>query len=205
MLHKERMKKDVLAVFDFDGTLTNRHTFWRYIRFIRGPLHFWMGMLLMLPLILAVLFRIMPLMTARRKFISYFIENLNVSQEQILAKQYVNEYIPKYIRPQALRRLRWHQRQGHITALISNSPENYLQIWGKSVHIDIICGTRLDNQGQSLNGKVLGEDCVGAEKVRRLRERLPELKNYQIYAYGDSSGDAELLAIADTAFYRNWY
>lgn len=200
-----KQPQPVLAVFDFDGTLTDRHTFWRYMRFIHGPRTFWGGMLLLLPRILAVLLKIMPLMQARRAFIHRFLADLSISQERILAKRYIRELLPVYIRPQALRRLRWHQRQGHITALVSNAPENYLQLWGRSVKFDIICGTQLGTNGQALNGEVTGEDCVGAEKVRRLREQLPDLDNYQIYAYGDSSGDAELLAIASAPFYRNWY
>ncbi|HBU6430622.1 HAD-IB family hydrolase [Klebsiella michiganensis] len=204
MLHK-KVKKDVLAVFDFDGTLTDRHTFWRYVRFIRGPIFFWIGIFVMLPHILAVLLRITPLMQARRSFINYFLAGVNACQEEALAKKYVSEYLPKCIRQQALRRLRWHQSQGHTIALISNSPENYLEVWGRSINVNIICGTKLDCQGEFLTGKVTGEDCVGSEKVHRLRERLPSLENYHIYAYGDSSGDAELLAIADAAFYRNWY
>lgn len=122
-----------------------------------------------------------------------------------MADRYVNEHLPNALRPQALKRLRWHQQQGHLTALISNSPENYLHSWGQLVNFDIVCDTRLGTSGQTLTGDVAGEDCVGAEKVRRLREKLPDLATYHIYAYGDSSGDAELLAIANSPFYRNWY
>lgn len=203
MPHENR--PPVLAVFDFDGTLTNCHTFWRYIRFIRGPLIFWGGMLLLLPQMLAVLLKITPLMQARRSFIHRFFADLAISQERLLAQQYVDDCLPGYFRPQALRRLRWHQAQGHVTALVSNSPENYLLLWGRSVNFDIICGTQLGGNGQKMNGEVVGEDCVGEEKVRRLRQQLPELHKYHIYAYGDSSGDAALLAIAHAPFYRNWY
>ncbi|MFV9064802.1 HAD-IB family hydrolase [Serratia fonticola] len=203
MSHENR--SPVLAVFDFDGTLTNRHTFWRYILFIRGPFVFWGGMLLLLPRILAVLLKITPLMQARRSFIHRFFAGLAISQESLFAQKYVNDELPGYLRPQALRRLRWHQAQGHVTALVSNSPENYLQQWGRSANFDIICGTQLGSDGQKMNGEVVGEDCVGEEKVRRLRQQLPELDNYYIYVYGDSSGDAALLAIANAPFYRNWY
>lgn len=204
MPHEETSRR-VLAVFDFDGTLTHRHTFWRYICFIHGSAAFWGGMALMLPRIVAVLLKITPLMQARRAFIHHFFAGLSVPRESALARRYVHEKLPGYLRPQALRRLRWHQQQGHVTALVSNSPENYLLQWGRSLNIDIICGTRLGSDGQTLSGEVDGEDCVGSEKVRRLREKMTDLDNYQIYAYGDSSGDAELLAIADAPFYRNWY
>lgn len=195
----------VLAVFDFDGTLTNRHTFWRYIRFIHGPYFFWVNIFFLSPLIFTVLLGIIPIMQARRKFIHHFLSGIDIEIEKAMAKYYVNEYLPLYLRPQALRRLDWHQSQGHLVALVSNSPENYLKIWGKQINFDIVCGTRLGIHGKKLSGDVVGRDCVGEEKVRRLREILPDLDRYQIYVYGDSSGDYPMLSIATFPFYRNWY
>lgn len=78
--------RPVLVVFDFDGTLTDRHTFWRYIRFIHGSCFFWRKVLLSLPQIIAVLLKITPVMKARRKFIYYFFSNLDVRMENTIAK-----------------------------------------------------------------------------------------------------------------------
>ena len=197
--------RPVLVVFDFDGTLTDRHTFWRYIRFIHGSCFFWRKVLLSLPQIIAVLLKITPVMKARRKFIYYFFSNLDVRMENTIAKHYVEEYLPHCLRPEAIRRLHWHQSQGHLVALVCNSPENYLKIWGEKNNLDIVCGTRLASDGKKFNGFIMGNDCVGDEKVRRLREAVPNLDEYQIYVYGDSSGDTQILDIATIPFYRNWY
>ncbi len=40
------------------------------------------------------------------------------------------------------------------------------------------------------------------ERVRRLEAIIGELKQYCIYAYGDSQGDRELLQVADFPYYR---
>ncbi|MGH9000745.1 MAG: haloacid dehalogenase-like hydrolase, partial [Acidimicrobiia bacterium] len=48
-----------------------------------------------------------------------------------------------------------------------------------------------------LTGALLGANCRGAEKVARLREWLGgEELEVDLWAYGDSRGDAELLALA---------
>jgi phosphoserine phosphatase len=48
----------------------------------------------------------------------------------------------------------------------------------------------------------LGNNCRGAEKLSRLKELLGGWDGYQIYAYGNSAGDREMLQAADFPFYR---
>jgi phosphoserine phosphatase len=53
-----------------------------------------------------------------------------------------------------------------------------------------------------LTGQFDGHNCYGQEKVRRIQAAL-DLAHYEhIYAYGDSSGDKPMLALADEAFYK---
>ena len=61
--------KPVIAVFDFDGTLSDRHTFWRYLRFISTPLFFWPRVLPLVPSMAGVVVGKKPLMSARGGFI----------------------------------------------------------------------------------------------------------------------------------------
>ena len=53
--------------------------------------------------------------------------------------------------------------------------------------------------GGVLTGRLSGANCRGPEKARRVREWLAGagLDGAELWAYGDSPGDAELLAMAD--------
>lgn len=198
--------RPALAVFDFDGTLSDRHTFWRYLRFIATPPVFWTKVVcFLLPEILGVLLGRRNLMDARAGFIGLFLSGMSSDVEARHAQRFIQGPLRNWIRPQALRRLAWHQAQGHLTVLVSNAPENYLVDWGKSVGFDHVCGTRLRTQDGQLTGEVDGDNCVNAEKVHRLTQTVGQLDRWFIYAYGDSDGDTELLAAADRPFYRNWY
>ncbi|MHC9141938.1 HAD family hydrolase [Pseudomonas aeruginosa] len=197
--------RPTLAVFDFDGTLTDRHTFWRYMRFVNGAPRFWLSLAGLLPEIVGVLLGTTPLMQARRSLIRCHFRGLASDRERAHARVFVNEQLPAWLRPAALRRLRWHQAKGHTTLLISNAPENYLRPWANTVGFDHVCGTRLAGGPHTLSGDIEGHNCVDGEKVARLRACVGDLADYDIYAYGDSSGDAALLAIATFPFYRNWY
>jgi phosphoserine phosphatase len=55
-----------------------------------------------------------------------------------------------------------------------------------------------------ITGRLSGRNCYGPEKVERLEEVLGKLDNYLVYAYGDSKGDRELLAVADHGFFRHF-
>ncbi|KAB0562360.1 HAD-IB family hydrolase, partial [Pseudomonas palleroniana] len=89
----------VLAVFDFDGTLTDRHTFWRYMRFIVGTRSFWLRIIPLLPKMLSVIVGITPLMQARLAFIACYLGGLSVEQEREHAKYFISELLPLWLRP----------------------------------------------------------------------------------------------------------
>jgi HAD superfamily hydrolase (TIGR01490 family) len=199
-------KRRIVAAFDFDGTLSDRHTFWRYLRFIHTPPVFWGKVVLfLLPQIVGVLSGRRQLMDARAGFIRRFLGGMPTEVEAGHARRFIDGPLRQWIRPAALRRLDWHRQQGHLTVLVSNAPENYLVSWGRAAGFDHVSGTRLATSGGRLTGQVEGDNCVNAEKVRRLQALLGDLDTCFIYAYGDSEGDTELLAAADRPFYRNWY
>jgi phosphatidylglycerophosphatase C len=202
----KELEKKTVAVFDFDGTISDRHTFWRYLRFLAKPQVFWSSLVPLTPTITKVLLKKITLMEGREALVRNFLSGMPAEIEAQYAESFIAGPLPAWIRPEAIRRLKWHQDQGHITILVSNAPESYLVPWGKkAMGFDHVCGTRLEVKDQCLTGRIDGENCVDDEKVNRLKEKLGDLSDFFVYAYGDSSGDHALLKIADRPFYQNWY
>jgi hypothetical protein len=50
--------------------------------------------------------------------------------------------------------------------------------------------------------RLIAANCYGQEKVTRICAELDLSEYNSIYAYGDSSGDKPMLALADKAFYK---
>jgi phosphoserine phosphatase len=50
----------------------------------------------------------------------------------------------------------------------------------------------------------LSKNCFGQEKINRLLEEFPDRRSYKLIAYGDSSGDKELIDFADKGFYNKF-
>lgn len=105
------------------------------------------------------------------------------------------------LRPQTLAQLRRHQSARHRVVIVSASPELYLAPVGQALGLDAVIGTRLEVGADGrLTGRLDGPNCRGSEKVVRLRDwmdRTLQGAPSQVCAYGDSSGDDEMMAMAD--------
>ncbi len=91
--------------------------------------------------------------------------------------------------------------------IVSASYEQYVRVVAERLGDVDVAATRLDVVDGRCTGDLLGANCRGPEKVRRLdawlRERGLDRAEITLYAYGDSSGDRELLAAADHPHWVN--
>lgn len=107
------------------------------------------------------------------------------------------------LRPDTMARLRWHRHNGHRLLIVSASLGTYLRPFGETLGVDEVIAVELDvTPSGRLSGEVAGGVNVrGPEKARRLTEWIAnagiDRSRTEIWAYGDSSGDDELLAMAD--------
>jgi HAD superfamily phosphoserine phosphatase-like hydrolase len=88
-----------------------------------------------------------------------------------------------------------------VIAVVSASPDIWLQTWAESLGLQLIC-TSLEEENGRFSGRYKGINCNGIEKVRRIRERFDVDSFDTVYAYGDTSGDRPMLALADKPFYK---
>jgi phosphatidylglycerophosphatase C len=195
-------KSSVVAVFDFDGTLTQRDTLLPFLKTVVGRWAFWWGLVVMSPILAAYALKFIPNWWAKEALLTYFLSGKEETKFYQFAQQFALEKIPTLLRPEALQRLQWHQAQGHQIVLVSASLEAYLLPWAEKMGFDVVAGTQLAVEDNRLTGCILGKNCYGLEKVERLRAVLGELSQYTLYAYGDSQGDQELLAVSNYPYYR---
>lgn len=190
-----------LALFDFDGTITDRDSLPDFIIYAVGLPRFLLGMLVLSPMLVLYLLKLVRNDIAKEKMLGYFFKGWTIDRSNRVGEDYALTRIHQIIRPQAQARLQWHQEHGHEVVIVSASTEHWLQAWTQQQGYQLIA-TKMAVSNGVLTGRFEGNNCYGSEKVRRIKEAL-DLASYElIYAYGDSSGDKPMLALAHEAFYK---
>ena len=111
--------------------------------------------------------------------------------------------LPQILRPKALNAIAWHQAQGHEVYIVTASAENWVAPWSQTLNVPCL-GSRLEVKNGKVTGLLNGKNCNAAEKVCRIKEALQLTTYATIYAYGDSSGDKEMLAMAQHKGFRHF-
>ncbi|WP_298735218.1 HAD-IB family hydrolase [uncultured Chitinophaga sp.] len=190
-----------IAFFDFDGTITRRDTLFEIIRYQKGAIAMYAGMLLLSPVL--VLFRLKLLSSHRTKEIvlRWFFRGTPAAQFRTMCEAFCKHRLPSLLRPQAIAAIKDHQSKGHLVAVVTASARDWVAPWCATMGISCIA-TQLEVKDQHLTGNILGLNCNGDEKVCRIQAEY-QLDQYEdIYAYGDSNGDKAMLALAGTAVYK---
>ena len=195
----------VIALFDFDGTITTRDSLLPFFFFLYG---FW-GIAKItvkcLPKLIGFVLKFTPRQEAKEALLTAAFAGMTPAQLHARAVEYAEGSLNHLVKPEALQKIHWHQQSGHRCIIVSASVSVYLSIWAKNHGFsDLLCSElALDSLG-CYTGKLMGKNCWGEEKVARVSKLLGERKKYKIYAYGDSRGDREMLAYADYPFYNRW-
>ena len=187
----------VVAAFDVDGTLTTGDCVTPFLRRAAGR-RLWTT-LLRHPLALAAA-------AARRdrdrlkELACSALRGIESTEIEHLGDAFAREVGAGRLRDDTVARLRRHRELGHTVIFASASLDPYLVPLGGSLGVDAVVCTVLERGADGrLTGRLVGANCRGTEKARRVRDWLLEnyLADAELWAYGDSSGDDALLALAD--------
>lgn len=198
--------KPVYAAFDFDGTITKYDPTVYFILYTKGILKTLWGLIILTPSLLLYLFGALSRQEIKERILGQYFSGDSFMKLRRAGEEFVRtQTFKRTLRPDALKRIQWHRRQGHECLIISASEDFYLTPFAKEEGMRLVISSclQIDDIG-TISGKLDGLNCRGPEKVRRLQEMLGQKSTYVLYAYGDSDGDKELLKLADYPFYRSF-
>ncbi|MEY2553373.1 MAG: phosphatidylglycerophosphatase [Ilumatobacteraceae bacterium] len=196
--------KMVVAAFDVDGTLTTRDCLRPFLERVAGRRRLIMS-LMRRPLATVVAAVRRDSDRFKEIIVGGSLRGKLVTEVETTGEQFAQFVLVNWVRPDTLRRLRWHQQAGHRTVLVSASLAAYLRPLALRLGIDDVLCTDSTRLGERYGDRLVGLNCRAAEKRRRLEQWLEERRwvNAEVWAYGNSAGDRELLARADHPVWVN--
>ncbi len=190
-----------LALFDFDGTLTERDSFAAFIRFAVGSRAFAEGLLRLSPVFLGYSMGVVSNNILKERVVDYFFGGWEYERFFSLAVEFGKVKLPRMLRRDAMKRIVWHLGRGDKVVVVSASLRCYLEGWCRAFGFDLIA-TRLEVDSGVITGRLKGNNCYGEEKAKKIRNRYNLSEYEKIYAYGNTRGDIPMLKLAHESYYR---
>ncbi len=190
-----------IVAFDFDGTLTVRDSFTGFLRKRAGRRRWALGLVRLAPATAAYA-KDRDRGAIKAAAVKEFLHGTSRAELQADAEAYAAEAWRKLMRPDALETWADWGRKGAHRVIVTASPALTVAPFARRLGAEGLLGTELTFDAQDrLTGHFDSPNCRGGEKVRRLYAAYGEGLRLAA-AYGDTSGDAEMLRIADRAGFR---
>lgn len=190
-----------LALFDFDGTITDRETMPDFMQAAVRPGRLALGKVVLLPLILGYRAKLVPGSVIRAVICRFGFWRVPVRELQMHGERFAVEYLPARLRPEAMARIEWHKSRGDTVVVVSGGLDVYLRHWCRDHGVELLCSSLEERDGR-LTGRYRGRQCVRSEKARLVREYFPPERFSRVFAYGDTQEDQELLCLAHEPYYQ---
>mgnify|MGYP005815495357 CR=1 FL=1 len=192
-----------LVAFDFDGTLTVADSFTAFLRWRAGTTGWLTGLAALGP---ATARYLVDRDRGRIKAaaVAQFLDGVEALQLSEEAEHFADQVWDRFMRPDALACWQDWGRKGAHRVIVTASPALTVAPFARRLGAEALLGTELalDPDGR-VTGAFVGENCRGEEKVERLiRAYGPDVVLEA--AYGDTSGDAEMLARAAHPGFRRF-
>jgi phosphatidylglycerophosphatase C len=201
MMMNDHFETNALVAFDFDGTLTARDSFVAFLKWKAGAGRWTRGLIKLTPSLLGYVFH-RDRGRLKGRFVREFLRGMTLDELEASAREFAKAHAQSLLRPDAVAAWRRWRANGAKIVIVTASPETIVAPFARGLGADMLIGSKLsvDANGK-VRGPLEGVNCRGIEKVKRLKAVFGE-DMHLTAAYGDTSGDREMLRAADEKGYR---
>ena len=191
---EEGSRDDVpVACFDFDGTITRIDSLPLFALWL-SPVRSFQALVHLVTA--AVRGRLRSRDAAKRLFVDVVFAGMSSERVRHRAESFARFIFPLIRRRRLVDRLTAHLADGDRVIIVSASLECWVAPCAEKLGISEVVSTRAEvHMDGRFTGRLSMPNCRGQEKVTRLDEYLGRRPSV-LHAYGNSTGDDELLGIA---------
>lgn len=198
------MAKKRYIFSDFDGTLTTKDSMMEIIVYQRGRSGLIIALLSILPWLMLMFLHLYPNQKTKEKLLKRCFGNMTEGEFDAFCQRFADAH-RHILRNDLYQKLLQAKAEGDEVVVVTASPENWVS---RLVPDFKVLGTRMEFDEKGFTGHFFTRNCYGKEKVKRILAAYPELESQRndchITAYGDSKGDAAMLAFADEKHFRDF-
>lgn len=121
------------------------------------------------------------------------LEGRTVKDVQGVAKQFAEYFVEKHANKELVQALRTHQYHGARVLLATASLDIYVREIAERLGIPEVICTSVELKEGCITGRLLGKNCHGVEKVKRLEKILTSSEFESSVCYTDHHSDLPLL------------
>jgi HAD superfamily hydrolase (TIGR01490 family) len=192
------MKK--LYLFDFDGTLTCKDTMFLYLKFY-NPMRYYVQLTKHFPLFVLLKLKLLEADKVKKSFIASILKGEKKEKIQQKSQEFFEQNYPKIFRQNALDFIENMDRENTNALIVSASLDIWVKPFAEYFNIPLLA-TEAEFSDGIFTGNFATKNCNGIEKVFRIRETIFGKKYDKIIAFGDSSGDKQMMKFANESHYQ---
>ena len=197
----ENITSREIVAFDFDGTLSIRDSYTTFLRWRVGDAVWAATMVQLIPAMVRYLVD-RDRGAIKAASVDLFLKGTSRQKIDSEAERFAESVFEKFMRPDALAKWEEWGKKGVHRVIVTASPETTIAPFARRLKADNLIGTKFEfDTDDKLTGRFTTPNCRREEKVRRIKEVYGE--NVRILAaYGDTSGDEQMIAAAEEKGYR---
>lgn len=198
--------KQILAVFDLDGTITRKDTFVPYLvnTLLRRPSR-WTRIPNLVVLYAQHKLGYITNSELKAHFIRHILGALDSKTLSSWNDQFAQKVLNDFVLSDAASEIKNHRAGGATLILATASPDLYVNILGEALGFDqTICTRTTSAENGVFKGELDSANCYGEAKLHRLVAELKgSREDWHIIAYSDHISDLPLLTWADQGIVIN--
>lgn len=192
-----------LALFDFDGTLIKKDSFILFSIYSQKKISVIKAYIKILPEFLLAKLGIIAIERVKERLFKYLYSGIRIEQFNNLCENFI-KIIDKHKNVKLLNLVEEFKRENSKLVIVSASISNWIEPWAREYGFNSIIATEIEiDKNGIITGNFKTRNCKRKEKVNRVLEKFPNIHKYEIYAFGNSKGDKEMMEFAKFSFILN--
>ncbi|HNI34717.1 MAG TPA: HAD-IB family hydrolase [Microthrixaceae bacterium] len=184
-----------VAAWDFDGTITEHDTLLGFLEFVAGRRAVLAALAAESPHLVRGIRSSTQRNAAKEEVLGRVLGGRSEQDVTDAGRRYARQLAKKF-RRESLDRIAEHRRNDHDLVIVSASLVYYLRPIAEDLGFDHVIGVEMEvGPDGILTGALTTPNVRREHKETRLRDWLGD-EPFELWAYGDSSGDEQLLGMA---------